>query len=71
MPICAIRKKNVLKNTLLSMRFQRRYRPQKVDQSQRSQPIPIQPKYMHIIIYLQVYIWNVLPLGTTNICVNI
>ena len=31
------KKKNLLKNTLLSVRFQRRHCPKKVDQSQRSQ----------------------------------
>ena len=34
------KKKNVFKNTLLSVRFQRRHRPKAVDQSQRSQPSP-------------------------------
>ena len=32
------KKKNVLKNTLLPVRFQIKHRPKAVDQSQRTQP---------------------------------
>ena len=50
MSICVKRKKDLSKNTFLSVRFQKRHCPQKVDQSQRSHEI--HAHYLLISVHL-------------------